>query len=119
MGQPAAWPRRNSARTSIAGPEVAVGGEVPATRRATSRPPTDAESPSSESTQPPSFLTRPGADDAVFAFDLDDDDATGTGDEAAATDEERSSVRRFLFGKKEKAPDEDFFSEKKDRDFEW
>jgi cell division initiation protein len=76
---------------------------------------------------PPSFLTRSGTGETPFAFDLDRDDdvtdagseAAGAGDEAAGADELQSPVRRFLFGKKEKESDEDFFSGKKDRDFEW
>jgi cell division initiation protein len=69
---------------------------------------------------PPSFLARSGTDAAAFAFDAEsDDDITDAGREPAAADESQSPVRRFLFGKKEKESDEDFFSTKKDRDFEW
>ena len=69
---------------------------------------------------PPAFLARSGADEAAFAFDSESEsDVTGEGTEADGADELRSPVRRFLFGKKEQETDEDFFSEKKDRDFEW
>jgi cell division initiation protein len=69
---------------------------------------------------PPAFLTRSEDGAATSSPDPEsDDDATDTGSEAVESDEGRSSARRFLFGKKEKETDEDFFSEKKDRDFEW
>jgi cell division initiation protein len=69
---------------------------------------------------PPSFLVRSGADEVPFAFDLDgEDDATDAGATSVGADELRSPVKRFLFGKKEKEPDDDFFGGTKDRDFEW
>jgi hypothetical protein len=83
--------------------------------------PTPTVDPVAVETNPaPSFLTPSGPDDVGFAFDLEgDDDVTDAGSDSPSGDESRSSVRRFLFGKKEKEPDEDFFGTKKDRDFEW
>ena len=69
---------------------------------------------------PPSFLVRSTADEEPFAFDLEsDDDVTDAEGVAGGTKEIRSPVRRFLFGKKDAGSDDDLFTTKKDRDFEW